>query len=49
MVDTDMQFLYKDGDFWHFMMPDTFEQYTAGAGRGRRGRAVAEGRRVRAS
>ena len=25
-----MQYLYTDGEFWHFMMPDNFEQYTAG-------------------
>jgi elongation factor P len=25
-----MQYLYTDGEFWHFMMPDTFEQYAAG-------------------
>jgi elongation factor P len=30
VVDTEMQYLYQDGDFWHFMMPDKFEQYTAG-------------------
>jgi elongation factor P len=30
VVDTDMQYLYADGDFWHFMVPDSFEQYTAG-------------------
>jgi len=30
VVDTDMQYLYQDGDFWHFMMPESFEQYTAG-------------------
>lgn len=29
VVDTDMQFLYSDGEFWHFMVPDTFEQFTA--------------------
>jgi len=29
VVDTDMQYLYADGEFWHFMMPDTFEQYAA--------------------
>lgn len=29
VVETDMQFLYADGDFWHFMMPDTFEQFQA--------------------
>ena len=22
-----VQYLYNDGDFWHFMEPDTFEQY----------------------
>src|SRR5215475_2306524 len=30
VVDTEMQYLYQDGDFWHFMMPESFEQYTAG-------------------
>jgi elongation factor P len=30
VVDTDMQYLYSDGDFFHFMVPDNFEQYTAG-------------------
>jgi len=29
VVDTDMQFLYADGEFWHFMQPDSFEQHTA--------------------
>jgi elongation factor P len=29
VVDTDMQYLYTDGEFWHFMQPDTFEQHTA--------------------
>jgi len=29
VVDTDMQYLYNDGEFWHFMQPDTFEQFTA--------------------
>jgi elongation factor P len=27
VVDTDMQYLYKDGDGWHFMDPATYEQY----------------------
>jgi elongation factor P len=36
VVDTDMQYLYADGEFWHFMVPDTFEQYAADA------KAVAE-------
>jgi len=30
VVDSDMQYLYNDGAFWHFMVPDTFEQYVAG-------------------
>jgi elongation factor P len=29
VVDSDMQYLYNDGDFWHFMVPETFEQYAA--------------------
>jgi elongation factor P len=29
VVDTSMQYLYADGDFWHFMVPDTYEQYAA--------------------
>jgi elongation factor P len=29
VMDTDMQFLYADGEFWHFMVADTFEQYAA--------------------
>jgi elongation factor P len=29
VMDTEMQFLYSDGEFWHFMVPDTFEQYAA--------------------
>ena len=31
VVDTDMQYLYFDGEFYHFMVPDTFEQFAAGA------------------
>ena len=31
VMDTEMQFLYGDGEFWHFMVPDTFEQYAADA------------------
>jgi elongation factor P len=31
VVDTQMQYLYSDGEFWHFMVPDTFEQYAADA------------------
>jgi len=29
VVETDMQYLYNDGEFWHFMAPDTFEQHSA--------------------
>ena len=31
VVDTEMQFLYADGEFWHFMEPNSFEQYAADA------------------
>jgi elongation factor P len=30
VVDTDMQYLYTDGEFWYFMDPDSFEQVSAG-------------------
>ena len=30
VVDQDMQYLYTDGQFWYFMVPDTFEQVAAG-------------------
>jgi elongation factor P len=30
VVDADMTYLYSDGDFWHFMLPDNFEQHAAG-------------------
>jgi elongation factor P len=29
VVETGMQYLYSDGEFWHFMVEDTFEQYAA--------------------
>ena len=29
VLDQEMQFLYSDGEFWHFMLPDTFEQHAA--------------------
>lgn len=29
VMDTDMQYLYNDGEYWHFMHPDTFEQVGA--------------------
>ena len=31
VVDRSMQYLYSDGELWHFMEPETFEQYAAGA------------------
>lgn len=27
VADIEMQFLYSDGEYWHFMVADTFEQY----------------------
>jgi elongation factor P len=30
VVDRQMQYLYSDGDMWHFMDPDSFEQFAAG-------------------
>jgi elongation factor P len=30
VIDTEMQYLYNDGEFWHFMDPDTYEQLAAG-------------------
>ena len=31
VMDTDMEYLYNDGEFWHFMDPNTFEQVPASA------------------
>ena len=31
VMDTDMQYLYNDGEFWHFMDPETYEQAAADA------------------
>ncbi|MFL0797590.1 MAG: elongation factor P [Cellvibrionaceae bacterium] len=31
VMDQDMEFLYNDGEFWHFMDPQTFEQHAADA------------------
>lgn len=31
VMDYEMQYLYSDGDAWHFMDPQSFEQYAAGA------------------
>ena len=30
VVETQMQYLYSDGEFWTFMVPENFEQHTAG-------------------
>lgn len=29
VMDTEMQYLYNDGEFWHFMDPQSFEQLAA--------------------
>jgi elongation factor P len=29
VTDQNMQYLYTDGEFWHFMLPDTYEQFAA--------------------
>ncbi len=29
VLDVEMQYLYNDGEFWHFMQPETFEQMAA--------------------
>src|SRR5580700_5660517 len=29
VVDVEMQYLYNDGEFWHFMSPETYEQHVA--------------------
>jgi elongation factor P len=29
VVDVEMQYLYNDGQFWHFMNPETYEQLAA--------------------
>ena len=31
VMETDMQYLYSDGEFWYFMEPDTYEQHAADA------------------
>ena len=30
VMETEMQYLYNDGEYWHFMHPQTFEQVAAG-------------------
>ncbi len=29
VLETEMQFLYADGEYWHFMLLDTYEQFVA--------------------
>jgi elongation factor P len=29
VIEQEMEYLYSDGEFWHFMVPDTFEQFAA--------------------
>ncbi|MBL4828037.1 MAG: elongation factor P [Spongiibacteraceae bacterium] len=29
VIETEMDYLYNDGEFWHFMEPKTYEQYQA--------------------
>lgn len=31
VVEVEMQYLYTDGEFWHFMDPQSFDQHAAGA------------------
>ncbi|MFT5577437.1 MAG: elongation factor P [Paraglaciecola psychrophila] len=31
VMETEMEYLYSDGEFWHFMDPDSFEQYQGDA------------------
>jgi elongation factor P len=31
VMESDMQYLYNDGEFWHFMDPDSYEQIAADA------------------
>ena len=33
VVEVDLQYLYNDGDHWHFMHPETYEQYAVTAER----------------
>jgi elongation factor P len=32
VMELNLQYLYTDGEFWHFMNPESFEQYSADAG-----------------
>ncbi|ADJ27456.1 elongation factor P [Nitrosococcus watsonii] len=29
VIETQLQYLYSDGEFWHLMSPETYEQYSA--------------------
>jgi elongation factor P len=29
VMDTDLEYMYNDGEFWHFMDPNTFDQFQA--------------------
>ncbi|MEA2093977.1 MAG: elongation factor P, partial [Pseudomonadota bacterium] len=31
VMDTELQYLYTDGEFWHFMDPDSYDQIAADA------------------
>lgn len=31
VVDVEMQYLYNDGEFWHFMVPENYEQHALSA------------------
>jgi len=31
VADVEMQYLYNDGELWHFMAPESFEQYAIGS------------------
>ena len=31
VVELELQYLYNDGEFWHFMDPNSFDQHAAGA------------------
>jgi elongation factor P len=31
VLNVEMQYLYSDGELWHFMVPDSFEQYALSA------------------
>ena len=45
VVDTDLEYLYSDGEFWHFMHPDIARAARRRQERDRRRRQVAQGQR----